>query len=222
VTSSLRVTLDGTPDQLARLKALQVAFAQVCNAIAPIVQATRCWNRVALHHLVYHPMRQQFPALGSQMICNAVYAVSRSARMVFQHPKSPWNVAKRGAAPLPLLHFADSAPVYFDRHTLSVKDGRLSMFTLDGRIRFQVPVTGADEARFHDEKLLHVVMDGNGAGFDLIFAFVGPNAALPSREMATEVPLPPHVVVRAPMETPGLAAVLQVPLAATPSPTDLR
>ena len=137
--SVVSIPLNGTPEQFARLRALQAAFADVCNAIAPIVQATRCWNRVALHHLVYRTMRERFPALGSQMVCNAVYSVSRTARLVLQHPGSPWNVAKRGPeAPLPLLRFAPSAPVYFDRHTLSIKGGALSMFTLDGRMRFDL------------------------------------------------------------------------------------
>ena len=53
----LRVPLDTSADRTARLSALQAAFAEVCNAIAPTVQQTRCWNRVALHHLVYRNLR---------------------------------------------------------------------------------------------------------------------------------------------------------------------
>ena len=86
-------------------------------------------------------MRERFPALGSQMICNAVYSVSRTARLVLQHPNSPWNVNKHSDAPLPLLRFAPSAPVYFDRHTLSLKGNVLSMFTLDGRMRFDAALS---------------------------------------------------------------------------------
>jgi len=93
----LRIPLNATPQQFERLRSLQVAFAEVCNAIAPVVQRTRCWNRVALHHLVYRGMRERFPALGSQMICNAVYSVSRNARCVFQpivdgHFRRSWTV----------------------------------------------------------------------------------------------------------------------------------
>ena len=33
--------------ELARL------FAEACNGMVPYVQEHRCWNRVALHHLVY-------------------------------------------------------------------------------------------------------------------------------------------------------------------------
>lgn len=168
---SLRVPLNTSPEQAARLRALQKAFADVCNAIAPIVQQTRCWNRVGLHHLAYRAMRERFPLVGSQMVCNAIYSVSRTCRLVLQHPNSPLNIAKRPAAPLPLLIFSQNSPVYFDRHTLSVKDEKLSMYTLDGRMHFQLALKPEDEARFHREKLREIVLSNAGQGFQLVFTF---------------------------------------------------
>jgi hypothetical protein len=155
---SLCVPLNTTPEQHARLQALQAAFSQVCNALAPTVQQTRVWNRVALHHLTYRTLREQFPDLGSQMVCNAIYSVSRTSRLLFQHPHSPFNVTKLGIRPLPLLRFAESCPVYFDRHTLSVKDGQLSMFTLDGRMRFALALKPEDEVNFNEKKLREIVL----------------------------------------------------------------
>jgi len=135
------------------LLALQVGFAQVCNAIAPIVQQTRVWNRVALHHLTYRSLRERFPAMGSQMVCNAIYSVSRTCRVVFQHPQSPFSLTRLGDRPLPLLQFTDTCPVYFDRHTLNVKGGQLSMYTLDGRMLFALALQAADEANFKAMRL---------------------------------------------------------------------
>ena len=195
---SLRVALNGTPEQFRRLRELQTAFAAVCNAIAPVVQSTRCWNRVALHHLVYRNMRERFPTLGSQMICNAVYSVSRTTRLVLQHPKSPWNVNKQSGAPLPLLRFAPSAPVYFDRHTLSLKGNVLSMFTLDGRMRFTLRLAPAEQARFHREKLLEVMLVASPSGFDLVFEFAGPGRAVQPQRMPTTGRLPAYVMVQPP------------------------
>ena len=176
----MRVPLVGSAEQTARLQSLQVAFAQVCNALAPIVQQTRCWNRVALHHMVYKRLREQFPQMGSQMVCNAIYSVSRTSRLVFQHPQSPLNLSRLGAQPLPLLKFSDNCPVYFDRHTLSVKAGELSMYTLDGRMRFQLALKPADEANFHEKKLREIVLARNPEGlFELAFWFdVAPNDPL--------------------------------------------
>ena len=169
---SLCIPLNTSPEQLARLRALQVAFAQVCNALAPTVQQTKVWNRVALHHLTYHSLRERFPELGSQMVCNAIYSVSRTSRLVFQHPKSPFNLTRLEGKPLPLLRFSDNCPVYFDRHTLSVKEGQLSMYTLDGRIRFALALTPADEASFKEKKLLEIVMSRRLDGlFQLSFLF---------------------------------------------------
>jgi IS605 OrfB family transposase len=44
--------------------------------MVPYVQEHRCWNRVALHHLVYYQLREKFPALGSQMACQAIRRVA--------------------------------------------------------------------------------------------------------------------------------------------------
>ena len=165
-----RIPLNTTPEQYARLQALQSAFAQVCNALAPEVQKSRIWNRVALHHMYYRVLRERFPALGSQMICNAIYAVSRTSRMVFQTPGSPFNLTKLGEKGLPLLQFADSCPVYFDRHTLSIKDHKLSMFTLDGRMHFQLTLSNEQLMLFKVAKLREISLKRRPDGiFELMF-----------------------------------------------------
>lgn len=170
MNSVLRIPLEASPEQLDRLQALQQGFAKVCNALAPLVQQTRVWNRVALHHLAYRQLREQFPEMGSQMVCNAIYSVSRTGRLVFQHPQSPFNLARLGDKPLPLLRFADSCPVYFDRHTLSLKAGQLSMFTLDGRMRFQLMLGAQDEEAFHTRKLREIVLARRADGvYELSF-----------------------------------------------------
>jgi hypothetical protein len=168
---SLRIRLQTTEEQNARLLQLQAAFAAVCNALAPVAQQNACWNRVALHHLVYRAMRQQYPQIGSQMICNAIYSVSRACRLVYQHPQSPFNLQRTAGKPLPLLRFQPQSPVYFDRHTLSLKDGQVSLYTLDGRMRFNLPLSAEDETRFREAKLREIVLVTHDAGFWLNFTF---------------------------------------------------
>ena len=154
----LRVLLQGNAEQQQRLLDLRTLFTQACNALAPMVQQTRCWNRVALHHMAYKPLRERFPQLGSQMACNVIYSVSRAARRVFQHPASPHNAARHPDRPLPLLRFGGPVPVYFDRHTLSLKEGEVSLFTLDGRMRFKVDLSPETERRFREDKLREIVL----------------------------------------------------------------
>ncbi len=171
---AVRVLLNTTPEQQARLEALQAAFAEVCNALAPMVQQTRIWNRVALHHMAYKGLRERFPALGSQMVCNAIYSVSRACRLVFQNPESPLHLTRLGERALPLLCFTHDTPVYFDRHTLSLKAGQVSMFTLDGRMRFQLALQPEDEHAFHTRKLLEIVLQRRDGRFELSFVFAPP------------------------------------------------
>jgi hypothetical protein len=158
-------------EQAAQLRRLQAAFAEACNFIAPMVVQTRCWNRVGLHHLAYRPLREKFATLGSQMACNAIYSVSRACRAVYQEPSSKWFVGRQPAAALPCLRFPNSAPVFFDRHTLSLKGGQLSLFTLDGRMRFKLAVGAEVEQRFAHEKLKDVMLLGNGDQYSLRFVF---------------------------------------------------
>jgi len=194
---SLRLALTPSPEQHARLMALQAAFAQVCNELSPIVQQTRVWNRVALHHMAYKGLRERVPALGSQMVCNAIYSVSRTGRLIFQTPGSPFHVSRLAGRPLPLLRFTDTCPVYFDRHTLSLKQGQVSMFTLDGRMKFQLALGPQQETVFHTHKLQEIVLQRVGTQFELAFQF-GPPAA------AAAQPLQPGAALAATLPVPDL------------------
>lgn len=183
-------------ERMQQLERLQEVFSQACNILAGIVAQTRCWNRVALHHLAYHRLREQFPALGSQMICNAIYSVSRTARYVYQSPHSPWCIEKRPGAALPVLRFAATAPVYFDRHTLSVRGGGLSMYSLDGRLHFQGVLKPEAGKRFREEKLKEVILSRDGEGFFLVFCFgAGSEVSTGASEM------PQYVIILEPIQS---------------------
>ncbi len=215
---SMTIALHTTAEQISRLQELQNAFAEVCNALAPVVQETRCWNRVALHHLAYRSLRDRYPSMGSQMVCNAIYSVSRMCRIVFQHPGSPWNITKLGGRPLPRLKFTSTAPVYFDRHTLSIKHNRLSMYTLDGRMHFDLNLSDSNEARFHQGKLREVVLSRNGEEFALTFHFSHDEDQLedmvPS-PLTQSGELPEYMII---LDSPEMtAASMNMPLPLPPS-----
>lgn len=202
----LRVPLTTSPEQRARLCELRSVFARVCNELAPQVQQSRVWNRVALHHLHYRALREQFPGLGSQMVCNAIYAVSKMARLIYQHPASPYNLTRRPGQALPLLRFADSCPVYFDRHTMSIKPGQLSLFTMDGRMHFELALDAERLALFDRARLREVVLNERpDRVFELSFFLVSPDVpAVPDAEpedasvlteSAAVAPIPEYVSV---------------------------
>lgn len=189
----LLVRLNATPDQLLRLQALQRNFVEVCNAIYPVAQESRCWNRVILHHMVYHKMRKQFPDIGSQMICNAIYSVCRACRAVFQNPSSRWNVDINPTVKLPSIVFLEQSPVFFDRHTLNLKGAQLSMYTLDGRIRFALALSVEEQKKFHEEKLKEVLLVRDADGFSLHFHFG--SAEFSSQEISLSEQLPDNLSV---------------------------
>lgn len=200
MTNILRLDLSATPEQHMRLLRLQAQFAQVCNALAPIVQQTRCWNRVTLHHLAYRALRERFPAMGSQMICNAIYSVSKTARSVFQNRQSPYHVQRLAGRPLPLIRFVETCPVYFDRHTMSLVGARLSLYTLEGRTRFEIDSDELARAHFLQRKLLEAVLtrDPESGRFEMTLDLArlheadapAPLAAGPSAE---QPPVPEYV-----------------------------
>jgi hypothetical protein len=104
------------------------------------------------------------------MVCNAIYAVSRTARLIFQTPASPFSLTKLGSNPLPLLQFANICPVYFDWHTLSIKGSKLSLFTLDGRMHFELTLAESQLLLFKAAKLREISLKRQLDGvFELMF-----------------------------------------------------
>jgi hypothetical protein len=206
--STIHIPLNTTPDQVRRLQELQSAFAEVCNALGPVVRDTRCWNRVTLHHLAYRSLRDSFPQVGSQMVCNAIYSVSRTCRVIFQSPASPFNIQRMNGKPLPVLQFLASAPVYFDRHTLSISRGVMSMFTMDGRMRFDLNLGEEQQVRFKERKLQEIVLRSVGDQFTLSFSFSSSQAQ--SEEVAAEggALWPEYVVIRHDEADPSVDALL--------------
>ncbi|WP_447973767.1 RNA-guided endonuclease InsQ/TnpB family protein [Nitrospira sp. Kam-Ns4a] len=120
------IKLDASPEQAARLAALQAAYADACNRLVPIVREHRVWNRVALHQRAYSMLRAATP-LGSQMCCNAIFSVCKA----YKTQKALGRIRKD--AEVPGIRF-DRASVHFDKRTYSLKGETVSLNTLSGRI----------------------------------------------------------------------------------------
>jgi len=106
------------------------------------------------------------------MSCNVIYSVCRAARAVYQSEDSPWSISAAVSPNLPLIRFRETAPVYFDRHTLSLRGGLLSLFTLDGRMRVSVDLQSGFVERFQAGDLREISLLRSGIGFQLAFSFV--------------------------------------------------
>lgn len=119
---TVSIKLNTTQEQRTILLQLQKAFNDACNQIVPIAAENRCWNRFALHHLVYYKIRHA-TGLGAQMVCNATRAVCDAIKVL--KIKKDENI--------PLISFKPRASVHFDKRTYSLKDGAISLYTLSGR-----------------------------------------------------------------------------------------
>lgn len=121
---TLAIKLKTSQEAHALFRQLQTLFSLVCNEISRVAFKEREKNRVRLHHLCYRNIRDQFPPLGSQMVCNALAKVSNS-------------YTARKSKPTKAVRFRSSSSVHFDKRTYSLKGTTLSLFTPEGRVRVE-------------------------------------------------------------------------------------
>lgn len=134
---TISIKLEVIKEQSEKLQRLQEAFFSACNQIVPFVVEHRCWNRVALHHLVYRHIRENSP-LGSQMTCNAIYAVCKAYK----------NRCIVKADTAPTIKFHKNRSIHFDKRTYSIKGETLSLYTLEGRIPLKMRVSPFQRSYF--------------------------------------------------------------------------
>jgi len=185
--NTLQIKLLVSPEQALKLLDLQKTFAMACDVAALFVARSRSWHRVTLHHLAYKSMRAKFPSLGSQMVCNAIHTVSKASKEIFQDPNSRWTAVAKSGQPLPILKFSDTTPVFFDKHTLTLKKNALSIFTLDGRMHIQINLSEAIETKLRNEKLKELSLLRQKNLFYLRFVF--------SEDAESSLPIKPSVKV---------------------------
>lgn len=124
---TISIKLLTSKEQSLKLLALRDQFLTACNSIVPYVVENRCWNRVALHNLSYSKIREK-SSLGSQMICNAIFCVSKAFK----------NRSILKDESVPLIRFHKNRSVHFDKRTYSMKGNILSLYTLSGRIKVEM------------------------------------------------------------------------------------
>ena len=164
MAEAVKIWLRVDDDQYEALGTTHAAFIRACNYVMGLVHETGCQNRVAIHHLAYRSLREKFPNLGAQLSCNAVYAVSRIVG------RRSIGFAKESIK-APSENFTANDPVIFDRHTLSLKNGCLSIFTLEGRMKLMVNPRSQVWSIFPRSQLKEVQMFKRNRKFFLIFLF---------------------------------------------------
>lgn len=123
---TISIKLNPTTEQKDILLEMQHAFSNACNQIIPYTVKNRCWNRVALHHLSYYPIKEATD-LGSQMVCIAIKSVCDAYKALKLKRKDE----------VPIIVFKPKS-VHYDKRTYSFKNDLLSLYTLQGRIKVKM------------------------------------------------------------------------------------
>ncbi len=155
MNSLVTIKLQCNEENAAKLGALHRVFTSVCYELIAYAAEANCWSRVNLHHLTYHQIRGRYPLLGSQMTCNAIYSVSRLAKEKIETEK---NKRKLQAKDIIEHINQKKIDIYFDRHTLSLKNKELSLFTMEGRIKFKVNIDEGTELKINNNKLKEIIL----------------------------------------------------------------
>lgn len=134
---TISIRLETTKEQSEKLHALRETFLSVCNQLVPFVMENRCWNRIALHNLSYSKIRASSP-LGSQMVCNAIFAVCKAYK----------NRSIVKDEVVPQIQFHKNRSVHFDKRTYSIKGDRLSLYTLESRITVKMRLGSFQQSYF--------------------------------------------------------------------------
>src|SRR5271156_3707360 len=134
---TISIRLEVIKSQEKQLLDLQSAFLEACNSIVPTAMEHRCWNRIALHNLVYDQTRKS-SSLGSQMVCNAIFSVCKAYKA-----KAPLK-----DEPVPSIQFRKNRSIHFDKRTYSIKGNIISLYTLEGRLRIPMRKGPFQEAIF--------------------------------------------------------------------------
>lgn len=175
---TISIPLETTKDQSEKLLGLQRAFHTACNNIVPAAVEHRCWNRVALHNLVYSKTRVT-SSLGSQMICNAIFAVCKAYK----------NKRLLKEDTIPVIQFRKNRSVHFDKRTYSIKGHTLSLYTLEGRIRVQMRIGSFQKEYFENgiPKEAELVCRKGTWYFNLVLDFPDPQISENTKIFAVDL-----------------------------------
>lgn len=123
---TISIKLQTTPEQDKALADTQAAYTDACNMLVPYVVENRCWNRNKLHNLAYYQIREQ-SVLGSQMVCNTIRSVCGSYKALKE-------LGKITRDNIPEISYKRKS-VHYCARTFSLSKGRLSLYTLTGRVK---------------------------------------------------------------------------------------
>lgn len=137
-TLTYAVRIEATPDQAQAVSDTCAAYLDCCNMVSRVVWEHKVLGQKALHQLVYRRLRDEY-RVKSQMAQSSIIRVIGNYRTIKEMHGSPWAASRPE-------YRSSGYDLVWNRDYSILKDGRLSINTLDGRIKLPVDWAHVPEA----------------------------------------------------------------------------
>lgn len=119
--------VDAPPDQYRLLSDTCAAYLDCCNMVSRVAWERKTLSQKALHQLVYRKLRDEYH-VGAQMAQSSIIRVIGNYRTIKEMHGSPWATSQPN-------YSSSGYDLVWNRDYSVLKDGRLSINTLNGRIK---------------------------------------------------------------------------------------
>lgn len=179
-TLTYAVRVDASPDQAQALSDTCDAYLDCCNMVSKVAWEHKVLGQKALHQLVYRRLRDEYQ-VKAQMAQSSIIRVIGNYRTIKAMHGSPWATSQ------PEYHSAGYDLVW-NRDYSILKDGRLSVSTLGGRIKLPVDWGHVPEAYRHGKFGTARLLNKNGKWLLLIPSTVElPDPAHPQQVVGVDM-----------------------------------
>ena len=137
--SVTKLRLVASPDERRMLFATMERYNSACNAISPVAISEREFSNIGLQKRLYRHIRETF-GLSAQMAQLAIRKVAGSYRSTKEAIKEQNKVLAALGKPLKSLteiSFQKHGAICYDARVLSIGRNRVSIWTLEGRIKLR-------------------------------------------------------------------------------------
>ncbi|WP_292364487.1 MULTISPECIES: RNA-guided endonuclease InsQ/TnpB family protein [unclassified Methanoculleus] len=135
--SVTKLRLVASPAERQMLFATMERYNAACNAVSPVAFSERQFSNIGLQNRLYRHVRETF-GLSAQMAQLAIRKVAGSYRSTREAIKEQNKVLAVLGKPLKIftkLSFREHGAICYDARVLSIGQSRVSIWTLDGRIK---------------------------------------------------------------------------------------
>lgn len=179
-TLTYAVRIKVSPDQAQVLSDTCSAYLGCCNMVSRVAWEHKTLSQKTLHQLAYRKLRDEYH-VGAQMACSSMNRVIGNYRTIKEMHGSPWVTSQPN-------YRSPGYDLVWNRDYSILKDGRLSINTLNGRIKLPVDWGHVPEAYRHGKFGTARLLNRNGKWLLLIPSTVElPEPAQPQQVVGVDM-----------------------------------